>query len=139
MYFKWKEEYSTGIDAIDRQHRHLMEIGTRIFDLAYAADGCDHYDEIMEVLGELKDYTVYHFGYEEKLMDQYNYDRYEPHKFQHYFLIKKIDKFEKEKYDLEEKQNETILKLAEFISDWITNHILKEDMLYKELFINKGL
>ena len=34
MYFEWREEYRTGIDAIDKQHRHLLEIGAKIFDLA---------------------------------------------------------------------------------------------------------
>lgn len=139
MYFEWREEYRTGIDAIDKQHSHLLEIGAKIFDLANTDDGYDHYDEIMEVLDELKDYTVYHFGYEEDLMERYGYERYEPHKFQHYFLTKKIEKFDKERYDIDEKQNEAVLKLAEFISDWVTNHILGEDMQYKDFFKSKGL
>jgi hemerythrin len=137
MYFKWKDEFSTGIETIDKQHRHLLEIGARIYDLADANDGVDHYDEIMAVLSELKDYTVYHFGYEEKLMDQYGYEHYETHKFQHFFVIKKIDRFENE--DIDNKQKETILDLVQFIFDWITNHILKEDMAYKDFFISKGI
>jgi len=137
MYFKWKDEYCTGIDVIDRQHKHLFEIGSRIFELADIDDGFDHYDEIMDVLAELKDYTEYHFGYEENLMMKYGYENYEQHKFQHFFVIKKISKFESE--DVDEKQRETAIGLAEFISDWITNHILKEDMKYRESFINKGL
>jgi hemerythrin len=139
MYFEWKDEYRTGIEVIDKQHKHLMEIGARIFDLANADDGYDRYDDIMEVLNELRDYTVYHFGYEEQLMEKYNYERYEPHKFQHYFVIKKIEKFEKEKDEIDVNQKETILRLAEFISDWITNHILKEDMRYRELFMSRGV
>lgn len=137
MFFKWKEEYSTGIDVIDKQHRHLLKIGSRIMSLADAKDGFDHYDEIIEVLQELKEYTVYHFGFEEDLMHRYGFEHYEKHKFEHYFVIKKIQKFEKE--DLEERQSEMILKLAEFISDWIANHILNEDMKYKDFFISKGV
>ncbi len=137
MYFKWKDEYSTDIDVIDKQHRQLLEIGARIFDLANADDGYDHYDEIMDVLHELKDYTVYHFGFEENLMEQYGYEHYDSHKFQHYFVIKKIEKFEAE--DIDDKQKETVLRLAEFISDWIANHILKEDMKYREFFKSNGV
>jgi hemerythrin len=137
MYFKWKEEYCTGIDVIDKQHKQLLEIGARIFDLANAKDGYDRYDEILEVLYELKDYTVYHFGFEEELMVKHGYEHYEPHKFQHYFVIKKINKFQNE--DIDSEQGETILKLAEFISDWISNHILVEDMKYKEFFIGNGV
>ncbi|NLH95857.1 MAG: hemerythrin family protein [Clostridiaceae bacterium] len=138
MYFEWRDEYHTGIDAIDKQHRHLLGIGARIFELAQD-DEYDRYDDIMEVLQELKEYTVYHFGYEEELMERYGYERYEPHKFQHFFLTKKIEKFEEEKHEIDDRQKETILKLAEFISDWVTNHILKEDMLYRDFFRSKGL
>ncbi len=137
MFFNWKNDYSIGIDVIDKQHRHLLEIGSRIMDLADAKDGFDHYDEIIKVLQELKEYTVYHFGFEEEMMQRYGYEHYDTHKFEHYFVIKKIQKFERE--DLDEKQSETILKLAEFISDWIANHILYEDMKYKSFFISKGI
>jgi hemerythrin len=113
VYFKWKDEYNIGIEGIDNQHRHLFEIGARIYDLANANDAYDHYDEIMDVLRELKDYTVYHFGHEENLMEKHGYEHYENHKFQHYFVIKKIQKFEEENID--EKQNEIILKLVTFI------------------------
>ncbi len=137
MYFKWKDEYSTGIGSIDNQHKQLLEIGARIFDLAETDNGYDRYDEIMEVLGELKNYTEYHFGYEEKLMESYGYERFENQKFQHFFVIKKIEKFLKN--DIDEKQKETILGLAEFISDWIINHILKEDMMYRDFFLSRGV
>lgn len=136
-FFKWKDEYSTGIDVIDKQHRQLLKIGSRIMDLADAKEGVDNYDAIVEVLQELKEYTVYHFGYEEEIMQRLEYEHYSSHKFEHYFVIKKIQKFEKE--DLDEKQSETILKLVEFISDWISNHILQEDMKYKSLFISRGV
>ncbi|MGI6669441.1 MAG: bacteriohemerythrin [Acetivibrionales bacterium] len=137
MYFKWKDEYNTGIKEIDDQHRRLFEIGGRIYDLANANDAYDHYDEIMAVLEELKAYTVYHFGYEEKLMERFGYEHYETHKFQHYFAVRKIQKFEEE--DVDENQSEIIMKIVAFISDWISNHILKEDMKYKDLFISKGV
>lgn len=137
MYFKWKDEYSTGIEVIDKQHRHLFELGAGIFDLANANDGYDHYDEIVVVIQELKEYTVYHFGYEESLMEKLGYELYETHKFEHYFVIKKINRFESQ--DIDGKQSETLLGLASFISDWITNHILKEDIKYREFFIRNGV
>ncbi len=137
MYFKWKDEYSVGIETIDNQHKHLFEIGLRIVDLANANDKYDHYDEIMQVIQELKDYTVYHFGFEEELMEKFEYGDYEKHKFHHFFAVKKIQKFGKEDFD--ENQKETIMKLVAFISDWISNHILHEDQKYKELFIEKGI
>jgi hemerythrin len=137
MYFKWKDEYRTGIGTIDEQHKHLLEIGARIFDLAETDDGYDHYDEIMAVLAELKEYTQYHFGYEEKLMESYGYENYESQKFQHFFLVKKIDKFLDA--DIDSRQGDTILGLAGFVSDWITSHILQEDMKYRDFFLSRGV
>lgn len=137
MYFEWKNQYSVGITEIDKQHRKLFEIGSRINDLAFAKDGYDHYDEIMEVLHELRDYTEYHFNYEEKLMDQYGYESIEKHKFEHFFVVKKLKKFEND--DLEFNQKELVLSLMEFISNWISDHILKEDMTYSDFFHSKGV
>lgn len=58
-------------------------------------------------------------------------------KFEHHFVIKKIDKFEKR--DIDAKQSETIIDLVVFVSDWISSHILKEDMMYKSFFNSKGV
>lgn len=137
MYFNWKDEYSVGMETIDKQHKHLFEIGLRIVDLANAKDGFDHYDEIMQVIQELKEYTIYHFGFEEELMQKYGYDDYEKHKFHHFFVMKKIQKFEAEDFD--DNQEDTILNLVAFISDWISSHILQEDLKYKDFFISKGV
>jgi hemerythrin len=137
MMFEWKNEYSVQIAEIDKQHKRLFNIGARINDLVYAKDEFDHYDEIMTVMNELLDYTEYHFNYEEKLMEEYQYENFETQKFEHFFLLKKIRKMLDA--DVDRKQGEAVLNLAAFISDWITNHILKEDMKYREFFNSKGV
>jgi hemerythrin len=137
MMFEWKNEYGVQIAEIDKQHKRLFNIGARINDLVYAKDEFDHYDEIMTVMNELLDYTEYHFNYEEKLMEEYQYENFETQKFEHFFLLKKIRKMLDA--DIDRKQGEAVLNLAAFISDWITNHILKEDMKYREFFNNKGV
>lgn len=137
MYFKWKNEYQVNIAEIDKQHKHLFEIGTRIYDLANVKDSYDHFDEIMAVLQELKDYSNYHFSHEEKLMEQHGYENFEKHQFEHYFVIKKLQKFVNDEID--RNQKDTVLNLVSFVSDWITNHILQEDMKYKDFLNNKGV
>jgi hemerythrin len=137
MYFKWKNEYSVNVAEIDEQHKKLFQIGSRINDLAFADDEYDHYDEILSILKELKDYTQYHFNHEEKMMEKYGYERKDSHKFEHYFVIKKIEKFENS--DIDENQKDTVVDLVAFISDWISSHILKEDMQYKNFFNSKGI
>lgn len=137
MYFEWKDAYSVNVAEIDKQHKKLFEIGEKISDLILAKDEYDHYDEIMVILNELEDYTLYHFNYEEKLMEQYGYHETETHKFAHIFMIKKLQRMKNK--DIDANQREATVDLIAFVSDWIAEHILKTDMKYKEFFNEKGI
>ena len=66
--FEWKENFSVNIKNIDDQHRELFRIGNSLYNIISIKDGIDRYDEIMKELYEMKDYAIYHFDYEEKLM-----------------------------------------------------------------------
>lgn len=137
MSFKWKDEYKCDVSNIDEQHQRLFEIGSRIYYMASLKDGIDHYDEIISVMEELKEYTQYHFDFEEKLLLKNDYPQYEIHKIEHDFFIKKIQRIGKK--DLEDQQNEAIMELISFVADWITSHILKTDFQYKEFLNQKGI
>ena len=69
--FDWKKEYNLNIEEIDKQHKKLMEIGKRAYDIAIIDDG---YDEIMTIIDELLEYTKYHYKYEENMLKGYNYN-----------------------------------------------------------------
>ncbi|MDD2480985.1 MAG: bacteriohemerythrin [Lutispora sp.] len=135
--FRWKDAYSVNIAEINKQHKELFRIGGQIADLVNANDDQDHFDEIMVILQRLEEYTIYHFEYEEKLMEQYGYVETDSHKIEHLFLIKKLKKFENK--DIDTEQKEAVVELVTFISDWIAGHILKTDMKYKEFFNSRGL
>lgn len=137
MYFEWKDSYSVNVAEIDKQHKRMFEIGGRITDLVLANDEYDHYDEIMSILQELTDYTVYHFGFEEKLMEQYGYKELDSHKIEHAFFIKKLEKFHEK--DIDADQKIVSADLIAFVSDWITSHILTTDFKYRDHFSGKGL
>jgi hemerythrin-like metal-binding domain len=137
MYFEWKNDYSVNVQEIDNQHKRMFEIGEKISDLVLAKDDFDHYDEIINILQELKDYTIYHFDFEEKLMEKYGYPEVDPHKIQHIFMIKKLQKLQTE--DIDRDQKGAVIDLIAFVSDWITGHILETDKRYKDFFNEKGL
>ncbi|OFI06987.1 bacteriohemerythrin [Clostridium acetireducens DSM 10703] len=135
--FIWKESYNVDIEQIDNQHRRLFQLGNNIYDIVKLNDNYDHYDEIMTALDALKEYTVYHFGTEEKLMKEYNFKKYEDHKIEHDAFIKRISGFSKK--DIDNEQKEVLLDLLSFILNWIEAHILGSDMKYREFFHNKGV
>ena len=134
---KWKEEYSCNIKEIDKQHKKLFEIGGRIYYTASIDDGYDHYDEIMDILNELTQYTVYHFKYEEDLFLRYTYPDYETHKIEHDFFVKKVGKLLSR--DLDKGQYGVIIEIVNFVADWVSGHILKSDHAYKSYLNAKGV
>lgn len=137
MYFEWKDSYSVNVDKINEQHKKMFEIGGRVSDLVLAKDGFDHYDEIMDILQELTEYTIYHFNFEERLMEKYGYEDLEAHRMEHVFFIKKIERFRKK--DIDAEQDKVSVDLIAFVSDWITGHILSTDMKYKDYLNGKGV
>jgi hemerythrin len=123
----WKEEYTTGVDTIDEQHHKLLEIADRAYDLLKNDLYTDKYDKIVEILLELKDYTIYHFDSEEAYMLSIGYKKILSHKVEHTDFIDKINNIDFTKID--QDQDKYILELLGFVVDWIDSHILKRDKL----------
>ncbi len=63
--FQWSPLFETGLDEVDAQHRRLVEL---VNDLGDKLDSGEP-ERIDATLTALADYTVYHFGCEEALMD----------------------------------------------------------------------
>lgn len=127
--------YILGVTSMDDQHGKLVEIGNRLLELIELGESVDHYDEIMKVLEELRDYTIYHFETEEALFSELDYPNKDVHIMEHQFFIKKIDKFFDT--DIDEHQLDSLKKLTDFVMGWVLHHILNTDNEYAEI-LNEG-
>ena len=125
--YAFKEEYKTGIDFIDEQHEKLFDIADRTYYLLKDELSIDKYDKIIELINELKEYTAYHFKCEEEYMESINYKRMFTQKVEHECFIKKLDEIDLGKVD--ENQDEYIMEILEFLSNWLINHICRNDIL----------
>lgn len=125
--FEMKEKYKTGFPHIDEEHEKLFEIGEKAYQLLKNPYAMDKYDKIVEVIEELKAYTVYHFKNEEEYMESINYKRLFTQKMDHANFIKKLDEVNLNKVD--ENQDEAIMGILNFLNDWLINHILEKDLL----------
>ncbi|TAH74874.1 MAG: bacteriohemerythrin [Anaerolineaceae bacterium] len=128
--YEMKPEYYTGIDFVDEEHKKLFEIANTVYDLLIDEFIPDKYDYIMEVVDELKNYAKYHFDHEEKYMKETSYRRFLSHKVAHDDFIEKIGKYDAEIID--ENQKESLMELLEFLTNWLVEHILKQDKLFIE-------
>lgn len=123
--YEMKDEYNTNIDIIDKQHKYLFEITDRTYELLTNDLLVDKYDRILELLDELKEYTLFHFSTEEKYMEEINYKNLEAQKEAHAQFIKKLDDYNLNTID--DNQDESIRDLLEFLNSWLVNHIINMD------------
>lgn len=123
--YEFKEEYKTGIDFIDEQHKVLFEIADRTYSLLKNDFTIDKYDKIVELIEELQDYTVFHFTAEEEYMKSINYKRMFTQKVEHDAFIKRINDVDLSKID--ENQDEYIVSILQLLNDWLTGHIFSND------------
>ena len=125
---QWSEEYRLGLNSIDEQHKYLFAVANKAYELLKNDLRLDKYDQILEILDELRDYTVVHFKEEEQYMASIGYPKLLSHKVQHDDFIQKISNIDLNKVD--DNQDKYLLDLLDFFAEWLLNHILKTDRMY---------
>ena len=123
--YEMKQEYYTGIKFIDDEHKRLFAIVNECYELLTNQFLPDKYDYIAKIVNELKDYTKYHFKHEEEYMEKIGYRRILSQKVAHKDFTEKINEFDSDKID--EDQKESLLELVDFLYTWLVEHILKKD------------
>ena len=119
MALAWTSDLDTGIEAIDLQHRKIVdcinELEVAIRDQDSAATG--------RVLDAVADYCISHFAFEEELQKKVGYMHAKSHKMVHDVFVKRMAKY-RERH----KAGEDVAKqLHEALSAWLLLHIKRED------------
>jgi len=122
---EFTEEYLTGIEMIDREHKTLFGIVERADQLIKSFDASSGYDKITEILDELKDYTKEHFSDEEEYMESIHYEGLSAQKRAHEAFIDKLENINLNEVD--DDPEEYLQQLLEFLLGWLINHILYTD------------
>ncbi len=122
---QWKEEYEVGVAEIDEQHQKLIDIANRVYELMRNELALDKYDQIVEILQELKEYTVYHFRFEEGLMQKARYKKRFSHKILHQEFLAQVEAVDLSAVD--ENQDAYLIQIMDFIANWLIEHIIGED------------
>jgi hemerythrin len=125
--FEMKDEYLTGIQEIDDQHRELFRIAKQAYELLEESFIPDKYDHIVAIIEELKEYARKHFSDEEAYMESINYKRMFTQKIEHNQFMQKLDEINLD--DIDVNQKESLLKILEFLDYWLSHHILENDIL----------
>ena len=112
-HISWSKELETGIPEIDSQHRQIIDYINQLIDSRKNGDR----GGIKQVIGELIEYTVSHFAFEESLMERAEYAYIAPHKRIHRLFEKRVkeyaNRFAKKEEVSEEYQIAFVLVLSQ--------------------------
>ena len=128
----WSGSLSVGVKEMDRQHQKLIGMINRLIEEQHVLT---EPATIAELLTEMTDYAQEHFRSEEYLMAEYGYEHLDSQKHSHAAFLDKTVEF----MDASVGPNILSKALLEYLSSWLTGHILHEDMQYKEFFAKKGI
>lgn len=123
--FDWDKQMETHIEIIDSQHKELFKIARNLEQLIMTKCIGVSNRKLYDIVSELRNYISYHFYHEEKLMEEYNYSKYEQHKKEHDAFQKNIMKIDCTRLVFD--SNTVLIELKNYIQDWVFNHILIED------------
>ena len=119
---EWKDEFTTGIAALDHEHRELIGLINGLYD-RLASTGSKH--SVGTFLGEIYAKISAHFALEERMMRERRYKEYADHKADHERLLDEIrdimDRHEAESYFTTEDA------LAHALKTWFVEHFRTKD------------
>lgn len=122
---EFTDDYLTGIALVDAEHKELFRIVDKANQLVKSFDSLSGYDNIMQILNELKEYTKEHFSDEEEYMETIHYEGLSAQKRAHEAFIDKLENIDLNQVD--QNPQEYLQELLEFLLGWLINHILYTD------------
>ena len=128
----WQDSYSVGVAKLDKHHQHLLKLINRLAEHM----ACPvHSEQIVDSISELTQYAMYHFAHEERLMAEHGFPGLAAHRDEHLQFCEVI---------AETSYGATLgiistVNLLEYLTRWLKNHILIEDMQFKPFFAARGV
>lgn len=129
----WTDSMSVGVARIDKEHQGLIDLINQLDSEMRAGKGKDALDG---VLTKLIDYTKSHFSYEESLLRMHGYPALPTQNKEHVGFTQKVIEMH-----TNFRSGKAVLgsPVLSFLSNWLVNHILKQDMAYKPFLAAKGV
>ncbi|MFO1109341.1 MAG: bacteriohemerythrin [Bradyrhizobium sp.] len=118
---QWEKRYSVGIEAVDHEHRELVDLINRLHDKA-TVQGSKL--AVLGFFGDLYKAVSAHFALEEKFMREKQYDQLSQHKGDHERLLDEIRDL-MEDYEVNDVFDEKLL--AQRIDAWFSRHFESHD------------
>jgi len=126
-WVEWDGSLSVGIDAIDEQHRYLIDLINDLFEVV-SNKRSSHV--AARLIKATITYAKVHFRAEEKMMQHYGYEEMHRHEQQHHA-------FEAKAYEFYEELHVNPLAVQfnalRYLRDWLIHHVRVEDVKLRSL------
>ena len=130
------ESLHLGIPDLDEQHETffamLARVGDAVPDLYKVLDD-DEADDVLDVLADLRDYALEHFGVEEGYMREVDYHDLSVQKAEHNRFISDVTRMEAE---LMNGTAIPAIKIHTFMHEWLEQHITEHDRPFGDYYHN---
>lgn len=123
------------IPIIDLQHIWLVYLILELDKECRKAGAMDP-DRVKKITAELLNFTAEHFTLEEDLCLKFGYPESVAHEEQHEHFVHFL---EDRAADIKNGNLSAVKTLVNFLMDWLSMHIQKEDMRYRDYFVRKNL
>lgn len=125
-FLSWNDKLSVGHEALDAQHRVLINLINRLDDMINMNVPTADFGMILD---ELLLYVVGHFDYEEQLLAITGYPDFDAHIEEHMAMRTKIAAF------CQRFHHDDSLAIREetlsFLQDWFSHHVMVSDAAFK--------
>ena len=123
----WSDALSVGNEVIDNDHKKLIVMVNGVEAMIKARDSF----ALPQALEQLEHYLYVHFVIEEKIAQAVNFP-FGKNKMEHEYVLKEFQNMKSELIAREGMWSDGATEhYSHFLSDWIADHVLNEDMLLK--------
>ena len=117
----WEKRYSVGVEAVDHEHRELVDLINRLYEEARSKGSKV---AVLGFFGDLFKSISAHFALEERIMRERAYDRLLQHKDDHERLLDEIRDI-MEDYEVTDLLDEQLL--SQRLDAWFSRHFETHD------------
>ncbi len=124
---RWTDDLSVGNASIDADHKKLIVMVNGVEAMIKARDGF----ALAQAFEQLEHYLCAHFVYEEKVAQAVNLP-FGKNKMEHERMLKEFQHMKDELITRDGIWSDGAAEhYSHFLSDWIRDHVIDEDMLLK--------
>ena len=132
-FVEWRDEFSVGVEAFDRDHKRLFSLLNKVHGAVRAGKSPEI---VARILAALNIYVNFHFSEKEALFLRANYPGYEVQQREHRVFSAMLEEI---RQDFENAASERLPRqVLETLKDWLCVRNIKADRAFAEYLSRAG-